>query len=63
MQFFQSTNRCRAKTKVMEEVSSQNSGLGKLCDDSVTSIDILNVNFVIFLLFIDDFRHFFGNFK
>ena len=53
----------RAKTKVMEEISSQNSDLGKLCDDSVTSIDIFKVNFVICLLFIDDFKHFFGNFK
>ena len=28
LQFFQSTNACRAKTKVMEEISSQNSDLG-----------------------------------
>ena len=63
LQFFQSTNRCRAKTKVMEEISGQNSDLGQLCDDSVTSIDIFKVNFVICLLFIDDFKHFFGNFK
>ena len=63
LQFFQSTNRCRAKAKVMEEISSQNSDLGYFCDDSVTSIDIFEVNFVICLLFIDDFKHFFGNFK
>ena len=47
----------------MEEIRGQNSDLGYLCDDSVTSIDIFQVNFVIFLLFIDDFKHFFGNFK
>ena len=27
LQFFQSLNRCRAKTEVMEEISSQNSDL------------------------------------
>ena len=73
LQFFQSSNRLRAKTEVMEEISSQNSDLGledldKLeakgqAENTVTSMDIFKVNFVICLLFIDDFKHFFGNFQ
>ena len=66
LQFFQSSNRRRAKTEVMEEISSQNSDPGLEDLDKLEAkgqAENTKVNFVICLLFIDDFQHFFGNFK